>query len=101
MDQDGGNELIVVSNHDVTNRLFARIRHFDTGFIEGLSRNALGFTSVWKTQEISGYIGDYWVGDMDGDRTPELVYVVVESGGGFFGHPRSYPVLMKYQGQTD
>ena len=97
MDQDGANELMVVSNHDVTNRLFARLRHFDTGCIEGLYRNALGFTSLWKTQPVSGYISDYWVGDINGDQRPDLVYGVVEGGEGIFGRASSYLVFMEHQ----
>ena len=101
MDRDGKNELVVASNHDVTNRLFARLRHFDTGRIEGLSRNALGFTSMWKTQAVSGYISDYWVGDINGDKRPDLLYGVVESSGGVFSRASSYLVLMEYHRQRD
>ena len=81
-DKDGTQEIIVVKNHDAAGAL-ARVKYFNKGGIECLSYDALGAQLKWQTREISGYISDYTIGDVDSDGQEELVFASVtkkESG---------------------
>ena len=77
MDRNGKNEVLVVSNHEVTNRMFQRVRLFDSGYIECLYWNTLGLQRKWRTLKISGYISDYQIADLNNDGRNEVVCSVV------------------------
>lgn len=77
LDKDGKNEIIVVNNQEFSDRLFARLRTFKSGYIEGLAWNKLGFYPKWRTRKISGYISDYTIGDLNNDGRDELVFSTV------------------------
>lgn len=93
MDQNGKNELILASNHEMTGQIFSRMRYFDKGMIEYLSWNDIGFNSIFKTQEISGYVSDYAVGDFNGNGRSDILFSVVTGGNAVFGKKSSYLVL--------
>ncbi|MBU0993620.1 MAG: hypothetical protein KJ737_14080 [Proteobacteria bacterium] len=94
--QNGLNELVLVCNHEMTDRIFARMRHYDSGFIECLAWDAIGFKHLLKTQDISGYISDYQVGDLNRNGHPDLFFSVVSGSGKFFGEKTSYLVFWEY-----
>ncbi len=90
IDHDGKNEVIAVSNEDFAGGVMARLRSYDKGRIDSLSWNNGNLEQEWTTGEISGYISDYVVEDIDGDGRLELVFSVVAKGDGFFGSKKSY-----------
>ncbi len=96
LDNDGKNEIVAVKNTDSSGRLFKRFRHYKTGLIEALQWNALGFDKKIKTKEISGYIADYAVVDLNRDGNKELLYAVVKGGGPFFGKEKSFIVYQPF-----
>jgi hypothetical protein len=96
LDNDGKNEVIAVKNTDSAGRLFKRFRLYKTGSIEALHWNALAFDKKMTTKEISGYIADYAVVDLNNDGNGELVYAVVKGGGSFFGKAKSFIVYQSF-----
>ena len=90
IDNDGKNEIVAVKNTDSAGRLFKRFRLYKTGRIEALQWNGLGFEKKMETKEISGYVADYAVVDLDGDGNRELIYAVVKGGGALFGKAKSF-----------
>jgi len=95
LDQDGKNEVLVVTNHDISKRLFQRFRVFDSGSIECLFWYTLGMQRKWKTQKVSGYISDYRIADLNNDGREELVFSVVKRGRnlrGMLGNKKSFIV---------
>lgn len=96
LDGDGKNELIVSKNKEAGSRLFKKFRSYRSGHIESLFANELGFTKKWETQEISGYIADFAVGDIDNCGKNSLIFAVVKKSSGFFEKSSmSYIVFMK------
>lgn len=77
IDGDGKTNLIVVKNIDDTSGYLARTRLFTKCFVDVLLWNELGFESRDKSQNISGYIADYTVADMNNDGKDEIVFAVV------------------------
>ncbi len=92
LDRDGKNEVIVVKNQDVARRLLSRLRIFESGHIECLTWNTLGLNLKWKTQEISRYISDYAIADLNNDGQDELVFSVVAKTDTVLGNAKSFIV---------
>jgi hypothetical protein len=92
LDRDGKNELIVVKNQDVARRLLSRLRIFKSGHIECLTWNTLGLNLKWKTREISRYISDYAIADLNNDGQDELVFSVVAKTDTLLGDAKSFIV---------
>jgi len=92
LDNDGRIEVIVVKNKDSAGRLFSRLRLFKSGHVEYLTWDSLGLSVKWKTQEISGYISDYAIADLNNDGQDELVFSVVAKTGSVLGKVRGFIV---------
>jgi len=94
-DQDGKNEIITVRTHDTSSSSFKRSRSFDSGWIECLAWNNATLKQKWKTDEISGYISDLSVGDMDNDGLSEIVFPVITQSGSIIKKKRSHIIAWK------
>lgn len=94
LDGDGIKEVIINKNHSESLRLFERIRFFDKGEVHNLIWDGGNLMTNWKTREISGYIADYQIRDVDNDGEEELVLAVVNSiRSGVMGGPGSSNIL--------
>ncbi|MDY6791472.1 MAG: VCBS repeat-containing protein [Thermodesulfobacteriota bacterium] len=89
-DQDGKNEIVTVRTQATTSSIFKRYRNFDSGWIECLTWNNVTLKQKWKTDEISGYISDLAVGDMDNDGISEIVFPVITQSGSIIKKKRSH-----------
>lgn len=81
LDGDGKEELILVRNKDIARGFLNRFRHFDSGRVECLSWDKVTMKTLWETEEVSGYVGDAAIADIDGNGTADLVYAAVQSEG--------------------
>jgi TolB-like protein len=81
MDADGETEVIVAKNYEMASGLLKTFRKFTKFRIESLIWNGLGLATNWKTEENSGHVGDFAVGDFDNDGLQELVVAVVLKDG--------------------
>ena len=61
--------------------------------IEFLTWNDIGFVTNYKTQETSGYISDFAVGDFNGNGVTDILFAVVVGGNSIFGKKTSFLVL--------
>ncbi len=95
IDKDGKTEVIVSRNTDTTGRYFTRFRLFKSGYITCLAWDNVGMYEKWKTREISGYISDYALADIDNDGKDDLVISVVAQSDSAFGDPKSFVVVQK------
>lgn len=72
--KEGKKDLLVVNNHSSSTRVFRELKYFTSSTIHDLEWSNLGgFSEVWKTKKINGYITDMQIRDIDGDGKPELV----------------------------
>ena len=92
LDKDGKNEIIIVKNQDAARRLLSRLRIFKSGHIECLTWSTLGLKLKCKTQEISRYISDYTIADLNNDGQDELVFSVVAKTDTLLGDAKSFIV---------
>ncbi len=89
-DQDGKNEVITVRSRATTSSFFKRFKSFDSGQVECLRWNQVTLKQKWETDEISGYISDLAVGDIDNDGRSEVVFPVITQSGSIIKKNRSH-----------
>ena len=88
-DADGRQEAVVVRNRDANRGLTGRFRRYKSGALEAFVWEKATFRQHWKTDEMSGYISDYTLADLDGDGTGELLFTLVTPGKGVTGKNHS------------
>jgi len=97
---DGTNEVVVVKNFEMANRLLQEFRKFSDARIEGMVWDGLGLSPQWQTRKISGFIRDYGVGDFDNDGRQEIVAAVVSSlGSMIMSEPKSSIIAYEIAGE--
>ncbi|MFZ5571436.1 MAG: FG-GAP-like repeat-containing protein [Thermodesulfobacteriota bacterium] len=77
LDQKAGSEVLVVKNESMTGRFLERYRSYGSGSFEVLGWDGLGLSVKAAADKISGYISDFYVEDLDGDGSLELLAAVV------------------------
>ena len=77
IDGDGRNEVVVCKNKQ-TARILAEMRFFTSGRIEFLRWRGTDMATFIKTGQMSKYISDYQVADVDNDGEPELIVSAVK-----------------------
>ena len=95
LDRDGQNEIVVVKNRDLSGQYFSRFRAFKNGRIECLAWTRLAVKTKWQTDDVSGYISDYAIGDIDNDGREEVLFAVSTGTGitgALTGQKKSYLV---------
>ncbi len=96
LDGDGMAELLLRRNEAPTlSRIFKRIRSFKSGSIVDLAWDGASLSELWRTKDISGYVSDFRITDLDGDGKKELFILVVEGAGKLFGKEKSYVLSYK------
>jgi len=58
-----------------------RFRKYTRGRVIALRWNKVNMKEIWTGEEISGFISDFSVADLDGDGRLEAVYAMVTSTG--------------------
>ncbi len=94
-DNDGKNEVVTIRSRATTSSFFKRFRSFDSGQIECLTWNNVTLKQKWKTDEISGYISDLAVGDINNDGCSEIVFPVITKSGSIIKKKRSHIIAWK------
>ena len=94
-DKDGKNEVVTVRSRATTSSFFKRFKSFDSGQIECLTWNNVTLKQKWKTDEISGYISDLAVGDIDNDGLSEIVFPVITKSGSIIKKEKSHIIAWK------
>ena len=89
------NEIIVLKNYDGDGGVFSRIKAFKEGYIDCLSYDDIGIQLKWQTRNISGYISDYVIGDLDNDGINEIVFSTVAKNKSVFNKGKSYIITCK------
>lgn len=98
VDKDGKNEVVSVINKDTAARMLERFRLYKSGRFESLEWNGIGLVPEWKTNDISGYVSDYAIGDFDNDGRDELVFSVVAEIGSILGKSKSFIAALELGG---
>ncbi|MDL2269461.1 VCBS repeat-containing protein [Desulfosarcina sp. OttesenSCG-928-A07] len=81
LDKNGRLEMIVASNKEVGNRLVRNQRFYTNSRFLSFSWSGMGMVENWKTNELSGRISDYFIGDFNNDGKKELVAALVRREG--------------------
>ena len=81
LDDDGTVEVVTVHNRDAARGFVERFRKYTRGRVIALRWNKVNMKEIWTGEEISGYISDFSVTDLDGDGRLEAVYAMVVSTG--------------------
>jgi hypothetical protein len=80
LDGDGSNEVIVNKNISPGLAIADKARIFNKGEIHDLVWDGGTLITNWKTKEISGYISDFQIKDVDNDGKEEMVVSVMNLG---------------------
>lgn len=81
IDRDGKAEVLIAKQDELSKNMFKDLRVIKKGKIESLAWDGLGLARQWETQNLSGRISDFTVGDIDNDGTDELVIALVSKEG--------------------
>ncbi len=81
LDGDGTVEIVTAHNRDAAKGFVERFRKYTRGRMVALRWNKVNLKEVWTGEEISGYISDFSLADLNGDGRMEAVYAVVVSTG--------------------
>jgi TolB-like protein len=92
-DNNKTQEFATIVNTNSTPKMFSNLRKYVQGRVECLEWKSLRFETLWKTQDVSGYIPDFAIADMNGDGVNDVVFPVVEKGGFFLGKDSTYIVI--------
>ncbi|MGQ9695729.1 MAG: FG-GAP-like repeat-containing protein, partial [Thermodesulfobacteriota bacterium] len=71
-----GKEIIVIRNISPIGDFFKRQKYFNKGEVQSLIWTGAMFMENWKSREISGYLADFQIQDLDGDQKKELIIAV-------------------------
>jgi hypothetical protein len=89
LDGDGIQEIVAVNNEDRAGA-FSRLRMFKQGRLEVLKWDQLGLVPVWRSRSMTKFVGDFTVGDVDGDGRQEIVAAIVQKRQKGIGSGSSY-----------
>jgi len=81
LDGDGQVEVVTVHNRDAARGLVERFRKYTRGRVIALRWNKVNMKEIWTGEEISGYISDFSLADLNGDGRLEAVFAMVVSTG--------------------
>ena len=96
LDSDGRAELIVRRNtSDGIGRHLARPASFKKGSVMAIEWDGEFIAEKWRTREVSGYIADFFIDDLDSDGASEVVMLVVEKSSTLSGRAKSYILSYK------
>lgn len=93
IDHDSVTEIVTIMNHNSRPRAFVNLKNFTNGFITCLSWKNLSFETRWNTQNVSGYIPDFAIDDIDNNGKNDLIYCVVAKVGKFRKKRETYFVI--------
>jgi len=79
LDGDGVSEVIVSHNSFKLN-IIEKLRSYDRARLVDLVWRGMGLVESWETPEISGYISDFQIKDIDNDGSDEIVMTAVSKG---------------------
>ncbi len=71
-----GEEIIVIRNISPIGDFFKRQKYFNKGEVQSMIWTGAMFMENWKSREISGYLADFQIQDLDGDQKKELIVAV-------------------------
>jgi hypothetical protein len=89
LDGDGLSEIMVVRNDDAA-RAFKSTRWFKQGHLMIHKWDQLGLTTLWRSNGLSKFIGDFTLADINQDGSPEIVAAVVQKRRTVMGSGSSY-----------
>jgi hypothetical protein len=89
LDGDGISEIMVVRNDDAAGA-FKRTRWFKQGHLMIHKWDQLGLTTLWRSNGLSKFIGDFTLADINQDGSPEIVAAVVQKQRTVLGSGSSY-----------
>ncbi|MBR9987508.1 MAG: VCBS repeat-containing protein [Desulfosarcina sp.] len=81
IDRNGKPEIMVARHDELARNMLKDFRSFSKARVESMQWDGLGLATQWKTQNFSGRVSDFAVGDLDNDGQDELVIAVVSKEG--------------------
>ncbi|MFA6011906.1 MAG: hypothetical protein WC799_18080 [Desulfobacteraceae bacterium] len=92
-DNNKTHEFATLVNTNSTPRIFNNLRNYTQGRVECHEWKSLNFETIWKTQDVSGYIPDFFISDLNGDGQNDVIYPVVNKSGFIIGKYTTYIVV--------
>jgi hypothetical protein len=93
LNSDKREELITIKNSESSRHLFTGLKSYKAGQIIIFSSNITGYSPVYNSISVPGYISDFSLVDMNGDNQADLVFPVVTTTGTIIGKQRSYILI--------
>ncbi len=71
-----GEEVFIIRNISAIGQVLKRQKYYTKGIMQRLSWTGALFVETWKSPEISGYLADFQIQDVDHERGEELIVAV-------------------------
>ncbi|MFQ5961588.1 MAG: FG-GAP repeat domain-containing protein [Candidatus Methylomirabilales bacterium] len=78
LDGDGKRELVAVRNLSSAGYIVKNFVLYDKSRVVALRWGGVGFQVAWETQELEGYVSDFFLGDLGDGGDPVLVFALVK-----------------------
>jgi TolB-like protein len=82
--------VIIPFNESSSGRMFQKFRNFHTARFISLTWDGNGLSVNRKSKELSGYVSDFLIADLNNDGLEELTYAIVKERESAFRNPQSY-----------
>ena len=92
-DRDGKMEIVVRRNVPLMGQIFEKARYYTRGEIKNFEWNGFTLEEKWHTPELTRYIADFFLEDLNGDGKEELMVGIVTDAKGMFRKPNSKLML--------
>jgi TolB-like protein len=82
--------IVVPWNESSSGRLFQKFRRYTRSCFAALALDEAGLSIEGKSKQLSGYISDFCIADINNDGRQEMVYALVTDRGMLFRSGKSY-----------
>ena len=94
-----GDEVFIIRNISAVGQIMKRQKYYNKGVMQRLFWTGALFVETWKSPEISGYMADFQIQDIDNNREPELIVAVnLPKESMFSGEKNSALMVSRLQG---
>jgi TolB-like protein len=98
LNRDGAGEIVITRNDPggVFDKFSEKILYYKSGAVADVSWDVALLDENWRTPDVSGYLADFRIADLDGDGSDEITMLVVDGLGGLLKQTNAHSYLLSH-----